>query len=67
MGGAEGPALSFRGLDDRGYYHRVDPTPLDHDEGELPAHARYDDTYCDVTGCGNTFAAETPCGDRSSG
>ena len=26
-GGADGPTLSFRGLDDRGFYHRVDHTP----------------------------------------
>ncbi|MFP5252945.1 MAG: glycogen debranching protein GlgX [Actinomycetes bacterium] len=38
-GGADGPTLSFRGLDDRGYYKRVGP---------------YDDRYFDVTGCGNT-------------
>ena len=38
-GGADGPTLSYRGLDDRGYYKRVGP---------------YDDRYFDVTGCGNT-------------
>src|SRR6478609_7294679 len=50
-GGADGPTLSFRGLDDRGFYHRVDHTPL----GDP-----YDDTYWDVTGCGNTVDASNP-------
>jgi glycogen operon protein len=59
-GGADGPTLAFRGLDDRGYYHRVGPTEAEDLEGELPSHARFDDTYWDVTGCGNTFAAENP-------
>ena len=41
--GPSGPTLSFRGLDDKGFYKRV------------PAHdGRFDDTYWDVTGCGNT-------------
>ena len=43
-GGPLGPTLSFRGLDDRGYYKHVDPV---HDGG----------TYFDVTGCGNTVDA----------
>ena len=38
-GGPTGPAYSFRGLDDRGFYKR---------SGAL------DDAYWDVTGCGNT-------------
>ena len=46
-GGPLGPTLSFRGLDDRGYYKRVDP---DADPG----------TYWDVTGCGNTVNASRP-------
>ncbi len=50
-GGADGPTLSFRGLDDRGFYHRVDHTP--------PGDP-YDDTYWDVTGCGNTVDASNP-------
>ena len=50
-GGVDGPTLSFRGLDDRGFYHRVDHTPL----GDP-----YDDTYWDVTGCGNTVDASNP-------
>ncbi len=50
-GAADGPTLSFRGLDDRGFYHRVDHTPLG---------AAYDDTYWDVTGCGNTVDASNP-------
>ena len=43
-GGAFGPTLSFRGLDDLYYYKRVDP-----EESE-----RGNDAYWDVTGCGNT-------------
>jgi glycogen debranching enzyme GlgX len=39
--GPKGPTLSFRGLDDKGFYKRV--------PGE-----RFDDAYWDVTGCGNT-------------
>ena len=50
-GGADGPTLSFRGLDDRGFYHRVDHTP--------PGDP-YDDTYWDVTGCGNTVDTSNP-------
>jgi glycogen operon protein len=59
-GGQLGPTLSFRGLDDRGYYHRVDAEPAEAEEAELPAPVRFEDTYWDVTGCGNTFAAENP-------
>jgi glycogen debranching enzyme GlgX len=55
--GALGPTLSFRGLDDRGFYHRV---AVDDDDDALPAHARFDDTYWDVTGCGNTVNANNP-------
>lgn len=47
--GADGPTLSFRGLDDRGFYHRIAATPPD-----------FDDTYWDVTGCGNTVNATNP-------
>ena len=50
-GGTDGPTLSFRGLDDRGFYHRVD----DRRPGDP-----YDDTYWDVTGCGNTVDASNP-------
>ncbi len=46
--GAEGPTYSFRGLDDRGFYRRV------------PTSEGYDDTYWDVTGCGNTVNTEDP-------
>ncbi|WGX98835.1 glycogen debranching protein GlgX [Nocardioides sp. L-11A] len=46
--GADGPTYSFRGLDDRGFYRRV------------PSPDGYDDTYWDVTGCGNTVNAEDP-------
>jgi glycogen debranching enzyme GlgX len=46
-----GPTLSFRGLDDRGFYRRVEHTP--------PADP-YDDTYWDITGCGNTVDASDP-------
>jgi glycogen operon protein len=44
-GGMTGPTLSFRGFDDRGFYHRAD-----HREPGDP----FDDTYWDITGCGNT-------------
>ncbi len=47
--GPLGPTLSFRGLDDLGYYQRVVP-PLG---GETPVEP-LKDTYWDVTGCGNT-------------
>ncbi|HSX66318.1 glycogen debranching protein GlgX [Nocardioides sp.] len=47
-GGALGPTLSFRGLDDLGSYRRVQQ-PEDADED-----AAWEDTYWDVTGCGNT-------------
>ncbi|HET8603080.1 MAG TPA: glycogen debranching protein GlgX [Marmoricola sp.] len=47
--GADGPTYSFRGLDDRGYYQRVEADPRS-----------FDDTYWDVTGCGNTVAAYRP-------
>ena len=48
--GVEGPTLSFRGLDDK-IYHRVSPGP---------AVTAFDDTYWDVTGCGNTVDASHP-------
>ncbi len=44
--GPLGHTLSFRGLDDRGFYKRVPPTDGD--------HAAFDDRYVDLTGCGNT-------------
>ncbi|CAI9404779.1 Glycogen operon protein GlgX [Nocardioides sp. T2.26MG-1] len=49
--GTIGPTLSFRGLDDRGFYCR---NGSDH-PGEP-----FDDTYWDVTGCGNTVDASNP-------
>ncbi|MEP9385233.1 glycogen debranching protein GlgX [Nocardioides sp. KR10-350] len=45
--GPDGPTISFRGLDDRGFYKRR--LPLDG-----PGGTQFDDTYWDVTGCGNT-------------
>ncbi|QIK75961.1 glycogen debranching protein GlgX [Nocardioides piscis] len=45
--GPLGPTLSFRGLDDLGYYQRV----------EEDGRPRVPDTYWDVTGCGNTVDA----------
>jgi glycogen operon protein len=54
---ALGPCLSFRGLDDRGFYKRV---AVENGNQKLPAHARFDDTYWDVTGCGNTVNAGDP-------
>ena len=47
----DGPTLSFRGLDDLGFYKRISSKPGD---------AREADTYWDVTGCGNTVNAENP-------
>jgi len=56
--GALGPTLSFRGLDDRGFYHRIAR------DGRvapgLPNFMTWDDTYWDVTGCGNTVDASDP-------
>ncbi len=49
--GTDGPTLCFRGLDDKGFYHRVTPS-----EAGLPDA----DTYWDVTGCGNTVDAANP-------
>jgi glycogen debranching enzyme GlgX len=46
--GPLGPTLSFRGLDDLGYYQRVVDA---HGAPVLP------DVYWDVTGCGNTLDA----------
>ncbi|MGA8255391.1 MAG: glycogen debranching protein GlgX [Nocardioides sp.] len=47
-GGPLGPTLSMRGLDDRGFYTRVDPEDPD------------SDVYWDATGCGNTVDADNP-------
>src|SRR6478735_4681605 len=49
--GADGPTLSFRGLDDRGFYCRV---------GDSAPGEPFDDAYWDVTGCGNTVNAANP-------
>jgi glycogen operon protein len=51
--GPQGPTLSFRGLDDLGYYQRVVPPTVDADDEAAPVP----DTYWDVTGCGNTVDA----------
>ncbi|MBZ5735906.1 glycogen debranching protein GlgX [Nocardioides sp. TRM66260-LWL] len=53
--GPLGPTLSFRGLDDRGFYKRVPPRP--DPAGGAPV---FDDTYWDVTGCGNTVDSSNP-------
>ena len=53
--GPLGPTLSFRGLDDRGFYKRVIPEP-DPKTGAV----EFDDTYWDVTGCGNTVDSNHP-------
>ncbi|MCL2543107.1 MAG: glycogen debranching protein GlgX [Nocardioidaceae bacterium] len=50
--GSQGPALSFRGFDDRGFYRRSPADPADPDG--------FDDAYWDVTGCGNTVDSEDP-------
>ena len=49
-----GRRCRFRGLDDRGFYQRVP-----HGAG---GDAGLDDTYWDVTGCGNTVDAAEPAG-----
>jgi glycogen debranching enzyme GlgX len=54
--GVEGPTLCFRGLDDRGFYQRVAPAKPGLPT-EIPA---WQDTYWDVTGCGNTVDAGDP-------
>ncbi|GAA4694757.1 glycogen debranching protein GlgX [Nocardioides conyzicola] len=54
-GGSLGPTISFRGLDDRGFYKRVKPT-VDPETGA----ETFDDTYWDVTGCGNTVDSNDP-------
>jgi glycogen debranching enzyme GlgX len=46
-GSQVGPTLSWRGLDDRGYYKHVH-----YEAGDM--------RYFDVTGCGNTFDAAAP-------
>ncbi|TCJ23187.1 glycogen debranching protein GlgX [Nocardioides jejuensis] len=48
-GGPTGPTLSWRGLDDRGFYRRV-----------AAEDDAFDDTYWDVTGCGNTVNSGDP-------
>jgi glycogen debranching enzyme GlgX len=48
--GPLGPTLSFRGLDDRGFYCRVGDS----------TSAAFQDAYWDVTGCGNTVDASNP-------
>ena len=50
--GPLGPTLSFRGLDDLGYYQRVVPMPT-----KKPGDEPMPDTYWDVSGCGNTVDA----------
>jgi glycogen debranching enzyme GlgX len=54
-GGALGPTISFRGFDDRGFYKRVLPEP-----DPVTGIAGFDDTYWDVTGCGNTVDSNDP-------
>src|SRR3954470_11173306 len=50
-GGTDGPTLSFRGLDDREFYRREDH--------RAPGDP-FNDTYWDVTGCGNTVNVSNP-------
>jgi pullulanase/glycogen debranching enzyme len=67
-GEATGPTLSFRGLDDRGFYHRLDRTdPAGQGRARGPRHRRPrdgddgdDGQYWDVTGCGNTVNTSDP-------
>jgi glycogen operon protein len=49
--GTTGPTLSFRGLNDLGFYQRAVPDPRGTSQT---------DTYWDVTGCGNTVDANNP-------
>jgi glycogen debranching enzyme GlgX len=56
--GQLGPTLSFRGLDDRSFYHRV--ARDDQAAPGLPPSMNWQDTYWDVTGCGNTVDASDP-------
>ncbi len=56
---ARGASLSFRGLDDRGFYRRVPPGEGAPEDAEGEAD-EFDDTYWDVTGCGNTVNSEDP-------
>jgi glycogen operon protein len=51
-GDPTGPTLSFRGLDDRGFYHRV--------VDQRQPGERFTDTYWDITGCGNTVNTSDP-------
>jgi glycogen debranching enzyme GlgX len=48
--GRNGPTLSFRGLDDLGFYQRATD----------PKDTQHPDTYWDITGCGNTVDTENP-------
>ncbi len=53
--GPMGPTISFRGLDDKGFYKRVvPPTPSGEGFDNAGFDPGFDDTYWDVTGCGNT-------------
>ena len=61
--GSDGRSLSFRGFDDRGFYRRVPPVaPVaeDGEDDEDVVAPEFDDTYWDVTGCGNTVNTEDP-------
>ncbi len=53
--GPRGPTLSFRGLDDRGFYRRVLP-----ERDKKTSALAFSDTYWDVTGCGNTVDSSNP-------
>jgi glycogen operon protein len=59
--GPHGPTLSFRGLDDLGYYQRVAQHRGSHADPPVGADGTPGtagvDTYWDVTGCGNTVDA----------
>ena len=53
--GPLGPTLSFRGLDDRGFYRRVLP-----ERDKKTSALVFNDAYWDVTGCGNTVDSSNP-------
>ena len=51
-GGADGPVICYKGFDNRNYY------AFYNDEHNNPNY----ENYCNVTGCGNSFNTDNPCG-----
>ncbi|MFB9311790.1 glycogen debranching protein GlgX [Nocardioides plantarum] len=58
--GPDGPALSFRGLDDRGFYRRPAPAPTPPAMAAGAPAPEPVDHYWDATGCGNTVDTDDP-------